>query len=250
MEENQKLAIQWIKDQKIKGCLTGSCLLGYFEGSDVDFFAYSEAAFTQMFYAMYHNPMFQILDPLELWKANKFIEKKLDSYNKTKLITIKFHYNTCIPVNIIYKSYCTDGYSVISSFDMDVIAKCYDTFIEQEIDLTYGSTVSKIASWNKHNQNFYDPELWQISKILRQLERVIKYHKRGYNTDALVIKYISLIDQVQEFQNIFNSNNFSEKLKIRKKNTKIVKQICEVWLETHNITDEQLELLKEKIKEI
>ncbi len=31
MEENQKQAIQWIKDQKIKGALTGSCLLKYFE---------------------------------------------------------------------------------------------------------------------------------------------------------------------------------------------------------------------------
>lgn len=250
MEENQKQAIQWIKDQKIKGALTGSCLLGYFEGSDVDFFAYSEAAFTQIFYAMYHNPMFQILDPLEKWKADKFIEKKLDNYGKTKLITIKFMFNTCIPVNIIYKNYCTDGYSVISSFDMDIVAKCYDTFIQQEIDLTYGSTESKIASWNRHNQNFYNPELWQISRILRQLERIIKYHKRGYNTDALCIKYIELIDKVQEFQNIFNSNNFSEKLKVRKNNTKIVKKICETWLKTHNISDEELELLKEKIKEI
>lgn len=250
MEENQKQAIQWIKDQKIKGALTGSCLLGYFEGSDVDFFAYSEAAFTQIFYAMYHNPMFQILDPLEKWKADKFIEKKLDTYSKTKLITIKFMFNICIPVNIIYKSHCTDGYSVISSFDMDVITKCYDTFIQQEIDLTYGSTKSKIVSWNRHNQNFHDPELWQISRILRQLERIIKYHKRGYNTDAVVHKYIDLINQVQEFQNIFNSDNFSEKLKIRKNNTKIVKEICETWLKTHNISDEELELLKEKIKEI
>jgi hypothetical protein len=250
MEENQKQAIQWIKDQRIKGALTGSCLLGYFEGSDVDFFAYSEASFTQMFYAMYHNPMFQILDPLEVWKANKFIERKLDNYNKTKLVTIKFMYNTCLPVNIIFKSHCTDGYSVISTFDMDVIAKCYDTFIQQEIDLTYGSTVSKVVSWNKHNQNFYDPELWQISRILRQLERVIKYHKRGYNTDAVVYKYIDLIDEVQKFQDIFSSNNFSETLKIRKSNSKIVKKICEKWLETHEISDEQLELLKEKIKEV
>ena len=250
MEENQKQAIQWIKDQKIRGCLTGSCLLGYYEHSDVDFFAYSEAAFTQMFYAMYHNPMFQILDPLELWKAEKFIQRKLDNYNKTKLLTIKFTYNTCIPVNIIYKGHCTDGYSVIASFDMDVIARCYDTFIQQEIDLTYGSTVSKVVSWNKHNQNFYDPELWAISRILRQLERVIKYHKRGYNTDNVVLKYIELIDQVQNFENIFNSNDFSEKLKIKKSNTKIVKQICLKWLETHDISDETLELLKEKIKEV
>lgn len=250
MEENQKQVIQWIKDQKIRGCLTGSCLLEYFEGSDVDFFAYNEAAFTQMFYAMYHNDMFQILDPLELWKANRFIERKLDDYGKNWLITIKFMYNLCIPVNIILKGKCTDGYSVISTFDMDVIAKCYDTFIQQEIDLTYNSTKTKVVSWNKHNQNFYDPELWQISKILRQLERVIKYYKRGYNTDAVCLKYIELIDEVQKFQDIFNSDNFSEKLKIKKENTRIVRKLCEIWLKTHKISDKQLELLKEKIKEI
>jgi len=92
--------------------------------------------------------------------------------------------------------------------------------------------------------------LWQIGRILRQLERVIKYYKRGYDTDPVCIKYIELIDEVQKFQDIFNSNNFSESLKIRKKNSKIVKEICEIWLKTHEISDEQLELLKEKIKEI
>lgn len=250
MEENQKQAIQWIKDQKIRGCLTGSCLLNYFEGSDVDFFAYSEASFTQMFYAMYHNPMFQILDPLDLWKANKFIERKMDNYSKNKLITIKFMWNLSIPVNIILKTKCSDGYSVISTFDMNLVAKCYDTFIQQEIDLTYGSTETKIVSWNKHNTNFYELEIWKISQILRQLERIIKYHKRGYNTDAVCLKYIELIDEVQKFEDIFSSNNFSENLKIKKENTKIVKKICQKWLETHEISDEQLELLKLKIKEV
>ena len=249
MKENQQLVIQWIKDQKIKGCITGSCLLDYFEGSDVDFFAYTEESFTQMFYAMYHNPMFHIVDQLELWKANRFIE---GNFNKKgfKITTIKFLYNTCIPVNIIYKPYCNNGYSVISTFDMDIIAKCYDTFIEKEIDLTHGSTETKIASWNRHNINFYDSEIWQISRILRQLVRVFKYHKRGYNTDAVVHKFIELIDKIQEFENIFNSNNFTETLKIRKDNTKIVKQLCETWLKTHEISDEELELLNEKIKEL
>jgi hypothetical protein len=133
---------------------------------------------------------------------------------------------------------------------MDIICKAYDTYLEKELDLTDGSTKTRVASWNRWNSNFYSSELWQISRILRQLTRVIKYHKRGYNTDALVLKYIELIDEVQKFQNIFNSDNFSEKLKIRKSNTKIVKKICEKWLETHEISDEQLELLTEKIREV
>ena len=85
---------------------------------------------------------------------------------------------------------------------------------------------------------------------MRQLERCFKYHKRGYNVDAVVHKYIELIETLQEFTNIFDSENFTEKLKITKANTAIVKEICEVWLETHEITDEQIKLLKEKIKQI
>lgn len=248
MKEHTDNIIKWIKEKKIKGCITGSCLLDYFEGADVDFFAYTEKAFTEMFYAMYHDKMFQILDPLEKWKADKFISDPKQGY--TGITTIKFVYNTCVPVNVIYKAKCESAFDVLASFDMDIIAKAYDTFLGKELDLTGNSTVTKTASWNKWNPNFYSPELWQISRILRQLTRVIKYYKRGYNTDAVCLKYMELIDDVQKFQNIFNSNDFSEKLKIRKKNTKIVRDLCEVWLKTHEITDEQLELLTEKIKEI
>lgn len=252
MKENIEQVIEWIKSKKIKGCITGSALLEIFEDKtnpqDVDFFAYTEKAFTEMFYAMYHDKMFQILDPLEKWKADKFISDPKQGY--TGITTIKFTYNTCIPVNIIFKARCESAFAVLSSFDMDVVCKAYDTFLEKELDLTDGSTVTKVASWNKWNPNYYEPELWQISRILRQLTRVIKYYKRGYNTDEVCLKYIELIDKVQHYQNIFSSEDFNEKLKIRKKNTKIVKEICQVWLKTHEISDEQLELLTLKIKEI
>jgi len=66
----------------------------------------------------------------------------------------------------------------------------------------------------------------------------------------MVHKYIELIDIMQKHQDIFNSNSYSEGLKIRKKNTKIVKQICEVWLDTHEITDTQMKIINEKMKEI
>ena len=77
---------------------------------------------------------------------------------------------------------------------MDIIAKGFDIETQQYLDLSE-NLPNKQATWNKWNTNFYDPELWQISRILRQLERIIKYHKRGYNTDAVVHKYIDLIRQ-------------------------------------------------------
>lgn len=249
MKENIDNAIKWIKEQPIDGCITGSILLDYFENADVDVFVYDEKSFNKILFAMHHNDMFQILDPLEKWKFEKYIN---DTNGKATwgITTIKFAYNTCIPINIILKKHCYNIFSVLSSFDMDIICKGFDIKSKQMLDLTGDSTTAKIASWNKWNPVFYNPELWEISRVLRQLERVIKYYKRGYNTDNVVLKYIDLINAIQKYQNIFNSDNFSEKLKIKKENTKVVKKICKKWLETHEITDEHLQLLKEKIKEI
>ena len=252
MQKNINAVIEWIKEQPVKGCITGSSLLGeYWKGMDIDLFCYDEKSFTKMLFAMHHNPMFHILDPLEAWKFEQHISKE-SSYSKKGLVnTIKFIYNTVIPVNIIYKKQSSDIFSVLSNFDLDIISKAYDVETKQYLDLgNEEGRKNKIATWNKWNTSFYSGEVWQISRILRQLERCFKYYKRGYNVDNVIIKYIELIDQLQEFTDIFNSVDYTAKLKATKANTKIVRQICEVWLKTHEITDEQIELLKIKIKEI
>lgn len=141
-----------------------------------------------------------------------------------------------------------DIFSVLTSFDMDIICKGYDIETKQTLDLSQGR--GKIASWNKWNTTFYSDEIWAISRVLRQLERCFKYHKRGYNTDEVIQKYIDLLTSLQEFESIFNSDNFNEKLKITQENTIIVKQICEIWLATHEISDDQIKLMSQKIKEI
>lgn len=249
MKEQIENAINWIKQQDVDGCITGSALLEYFEGQDVDVFLYNEKAFTKLFYAMYHNKMFTILDKLELWKAEMFMNKEsFGNKHHTGVQTVKFMWNTCVPINIILKKNCSNIFSVLSSFDLNIISKGYDLKTKEYLDLT--TNPGKIASWNKWNPAFQSTEIWSISRILRQLERVFKYHKRGYNTDAVVVKYMELIDTVQEFQSIFSSENFNDKLKITQENTLIIRQLCELWLKTHEISDEQVELLKIKIKEI
>jgi hypothetical protein len=248
MEEQIKNAIEWIKNQPIKGCISGSCLLGYFPDShqDIDVFVYDEKSFNKLLFAMHHNPIFAIGDKLEQWKFEQYINKNNDTFYKFGLVTIKFTYNTCVDVNIILKKRTNDIFSVLSSFDMDIIAKGFDIQTGQYLDLTSGN--GKIASWNKWNTAFYSEEVWEINRILRQLERCFKYHNRGYNVDEVVLKYIELIDKLQDFENIFNSDNFDNRIKITKENTLIVKQLCILWLETHEITPEQIELLKTKIK--
>ena len=250
MKKNIDDAISWIKKQDIRGCITGSCMLGYFENQDIDVFVYDEKSFNKLLFAMYYGDKFLILDKLEQWKFDRQVNAIESNKAPFGINTIKFTYNTCIPVNIIYKKHCYNIFSVLSSFDMDIISLGYDIETKQYLDLSGDSHKTKKASWNKWNTSYYNPDLWEISRILRQLERVIKYHKRGYDTDDVLKKYITLIKEIQQYQNIFNSINFSEKLKVRKKNAKIVKEICEVWLNTHKITDKQLETLTQKIKEI
>jgi len=249
MKEQINNAIKWVKEQPIRGCITGSCLLDYFPDQDIDVFTYDEKSFQKILFAMYHNDMFTILDPIENWKFQQYIDKPYDNFQKFGLTTIKFTYNTCVDVNVIVKKKAKDIFSVLSSFDLDIISKGYDIETKQYLDLSQGLP-DKVATWNKWNTTYYSDEIWAMSRILRQLTRCFKYHKRGYNTDAIVLKYIELLNKLQEYESIFSSENFNDKLKITQENTIIIKQLCEMWLKTHTISDEQIKLLEIKIKEI
>jgi len=250
MKEQIEKAIAYIKTIDVKGCITGSALLEYFEGQDIDVFAYNEKSFNKLYYTLTLNPMFQILDPLELWKAKAFEDRDFNSKNTGGVSTIKIMYNTCTPVNIILKKSADNIFAVLSSFDMNIIAKGYDLQTKQYLDLSEGSQITKIADINKWNPAFLSNEIWQISRILRQLERCIKYHKRGYNTDNVVLKYLELIDKLEQYESIFNSEAFNERLKIIQENVATLKEICNLWLKTHEISDEGLILLQQKIREI
>jgi len=248
MKENIENAIAWIKEQPVKGCITGSCLLDYFEGQDIDVFLYNDKQFSKLLFAMYYNDNFTILDPLEKWKCEEYINNPYD-FKKFGLTTIKFHFNTCVEINIIVKKGKEDVFSVMSSFDMDIITRGFDIESKQELNLSQ-NLPGKTATWNTWNTSFYSGNIWQIGRILRQLKRCFKYYDRGYNVDAVVIKYIELIDRIQDFNNIFHSENFAEKLAVKKENTQLVKNICELWLKTHKITPKQLEVIDLKMKEI
>lgn len=252
MKEQFKKALEWAMSRDIKGCVTGSALLKYFdEKSDIDIFCYDQASFLKLYYEMYYDPMFQILDKIELWKAQQIMTKDF-FINKhfTGVTSLKFTYNTCINLNIVLKKGYDNVFAVLSSFDINLVCKAYDLSTKKYLDLTEGSTESKIVNYNSWNPAFLSTEIWQISRILRQMERIIKYHKRGYNTDAVVLKYIELIDRLEEYKSIFKSETFNEKLKTLQTNTASLKKICELWLKTHTITDKELELLQLKIKEL
>ena len=165
------------------------------------------------------------------------------------MLTIKFVYNLSVDVNIILKKGAKDAFGVLKSFDLDIIAKGYDLESGEVLDLSQ-NLPNKKCSWNKWNSTYYSKEPWAINRILRQMDRCIKYYRRGYDTDDVVLKYIELIDIIQNHDSVFNSDTYSIKLNINKKNTKIIKQICQLWLKTHEISEDELDLLRSKLREI
>jgi hypothetical protein len=249
MKEQINNAIEWIKEQDVEGVITGSCLLDYYEGQDIDIFTYNESAFTKLIYSMYHNPMFLLMDPIEKWKFKDWTESTYrGSLKKLGLVSIKMVYNTCVNVNIIFKENKKSIFDVLASFDMDIIAKGYDLKTKKILDLSEGR--EGIATWNKWNKSFYNVNIWSMNQLLRQFERIIKYHKRGYNTDEITLKYKEILKDMMEYENIFNSAKVDEKVEIIKKNGIILNQILDKWLETHELTESETELLNLTIKEL
>lgn len=251
MKDQIKNAKEWLLTQNIDGVLTGSTMLGYFDDKqDIDIFCYSEQSFTKLIYALYHNPMFLILDPVEKWKFKEFTENPYrKNSKKIGLITLKFKYNLCIDINIIFKENCKNIFDVLSTFDMDIIAKGIDLKTKEVLDLSRNNG-KMIATWNRWNPKFYSTNLWTLNQLLRQFDRVVKYYKRGFNTDEIVHKYIEIINNVIEYENIFNSQKIDDKINSVKENAEIILKIFNIWLNTHEFTEENQELLKIIIKEM
>lgn len=232
----------------VGGCITGSSMIGYWEGQDVDLFTYSKESFLEVMYFMIYDPRFQMLDPLEKWKLEQVRDKGVDA-GKFGVLTIKFMYNTCVPINIVFKNHTYNAASVLSSFDLDIICIAEDIQSGKILDMSEGLP-DKVATWNKWNTSYDSSNIWELSKILRQLQRCFKYHSRGYNTDLAVEKYIEIIDKLINYDNVFNNDKFAERLKDTKENMVILKKICLHWLENHEISEEALVTLQTKIKEI
>lgn len=265
MKEIIDEAVSFLVDQDIRGCLTGSCLLGYWEGQDIDIFCYDEQAFTKTLFMLKHNKMFQLIEPIEEWKFNQWVEKGNSSFKKLDLVTVKLKYNLSVDVNIIYKKNQTNIFSVLSNFDMDIISVGIDLQTKQYLDLSQseeskieeakiaGLTIipnTKYATWNKWNTSYYSPDIWTIRRLLNQFLRTIKYHSRSYVTDLVVLKYIELTDDLLNYTNIFNSLSFEDKLESIQINAAVLKQLFIKWLETHELNKEELDLLQQKIKEL
>ena len=187
--------------------------------------------------------MFLILDPLEQWKFDEFSKKGGSSLDKFGLISIKFKYNLSIDINIIFKKYNKNAFDVLSSFDLDIVATAYDIQTKQNLSLRE-NLGEKVATWNKWNRSFYTNDTWDTWRLLRQFERCIKYHKRGYDVTLVVDKYIEISERLLDKENVFKSDKGTAHYEKVVAETTIILEILKTWKETKEITKEELEILR------
>lgn len=242
MKEEINNAIEILKKQDIEGCITGSCLLDYFEGQDIDLFTYSKSSFTELLFFMKFNPMFQILDPLELHKFNDFVKNDKSSLESLGLITIKYKYNLCVDVNVIYKKHNKTIFDVISNFDLDIIATGYD--IKTGKTLSLRETSGLEGTWNKWNNSFYKTDFWSIKRLLRQFERIVKYTERGYNLTSVTDKYIEIIESIIKTENFYKSQKGVKYFTDTIEQFEIVLKILKIWKRDLKLTPEELLIIK------
>lgn len=242
MKQQIENAIEILKKQDINGCITGSCLLDYFEGQDIDLFVYDKSSFNKILFFMYYNPMFTILDPLEKHKFDEYINNNKSSLESIGLITIKFKYNLCVDVNIVFKKFQKNCFDVISNFDLDIIAIGYD--IKTGKTLSLRETTGYEGTWNKWNPAFYKTEIWSTKRLLRQFERIIKYTQRGYNLDSVTDKYIEIIEEILKTENIYKTEKGTKFYESTIEQFEIVLKIIKTWKANKQITPEELLILK------
>jgi hypothetical protein len=243
MKEQIENAVNMLKQQDVDGCITGSCLLDYFEGQDVDLFCYNESSFNKLLFFCYYNPSFLILNKLEEHKFNDYIDNGRSSLKKLGLITIKFKYNMFVDVNIIYKPAHKTCFDVIANFDLDIVATAYDIKTKQTISLRKSTGME--GTWNIWNENFYKKDdFWSIKRILRQFERVVKYTKRGYNLDEVTDKYIQIVEEIVNLENFYETQKGRDYFNDTIEQFQIVLKILKEYKKTKEIDTEDLTCLK------
>lgn len=238
MKEQIDNAIELLKKQDVNGCITGSVLLDYFEGADIDLFMYDKSSFNKLLFFMHYNPMFTILDPLELHKFNEYINDDKSSLDSIGLISIKFKYNLCIDVNVVFKKFHKNIFDVLSNFDLDIIANGYDIKSKQYLSLR--ESTGKEGTWNKWNTSYYKSDLWSCKRLLRQFSRVVKYTERGYNLDEVTDKYISLIEDILAKDNVYKSEKGTLFYDKTQKEFEIVLKILQLWKKDKVMSKEDL----------
>lgn len=214
-----KDTIELLKATDINGCISGSSMLDcdfdYWDSApDVDVFVYTEPQLQYAANLLMFKYGFEPLSAGEEWKLNRVQNK--GSQKNSYLMTVKLKRGDVI-VNISYKQWKNNIFSVLSSFDMSIIMVGYDIRKHVMLDLRCGwdnmvpedpdgrwSPSVNVAYPNPlrdQDVDMYGTEMW-----IRQFDRCIKYWNRGFDTRPMARFYIELIDGVIEKGQLFQTN--------------------------------------------
>lgn len=216
--------IELLKSTDINGCITGSSMIPdadfdyWDEKPDIDVFVYTEPQLQYAANLLMFKHGFENLSKGEAWKYNRIINR--GSQKNAYLSTIKLVKDDVV-VNITYKKYKNNVFSVLSSFDMSIIMIGYDIRKHVMLDLRCGwdgmvpedpdnrwSHDTKVAMPNPlrdQDVDMYGAEMW-----VRQFDRAIKYWNRGFDTRPMARFYIKLITRVIDDGQLFNTDKSHE----------------------------------------
>lgn len=214
-----KDTIEMLKQTDINGCITGSSMLDcnfdhWDSHPDIDVFVYTEPQLQYAVNLLMFKYGFEPMSPGEEWKLNRVQNK--GSQKNSYLSTVKLKHDEVV-INITYKQWKNNIFSVLSSFDMSIIMVGYDIRKKVMLDLRCGwdrmvpedpenrwSHDTNVAVPNPlrdQDVDMYGAEMW-----VRQFDRVIKYWTRGFDTRPMAKFYIKLINEVIDKGQLFQTD--------------------------------------------
>lgn len=219
LTQDIKNTIEMLKQTDINGCITGSSMLDadfdtWDSAPDIDVFVYTEPQLQYAVNLLMFKHGFEPLSPGEEWKLNRVQNK--GSQKNSYLSTVKLKHGDVV-VNVTYKQWKNNIFSVLSSFDMSIIMVGYDIRKHVMLDLRCGwegmvpedpdnrwSKSTRVAMPNPlrdQDVDMYGTEMW-----IRQFDRCIKYWNRGYDTRPMARFYIKLINDVIDKGQLFQTD--------------------------------------------
>ena len=214
-----KDTIELLKQTDINGCITGSSMLDadfdlWDSAPDIDVFVYTEPQLQYAVNLLMFKHDFVPLSPGEEWKLDRVQNK--GSNRNAYLSTVKLRRGDVV-VNVTYKQWKNNIFSVLSSFDMSIIMVGYDIRKHVLLDLRCGWEDMVVEDddgrWSPSPQVAYpnplrdqDVDMYGAEMWVRQFDRCIKYWNRGFDTRPMARFYIRLIEEVIQKGQLFQTD--------------------------------------------
>jgi hypothetical protein len=187
--------------EELRGCcITGGSLAAYMtpgrdveDDSDLDIFAYNTSTFLGL--AMWLKANCYTIgssvddEDRENLKFKWSFESEF-SWSGWNLSTLKFRNSKDLVINLSVKKHRKNVFDIIADFDMSIVCIGYDMESGQLADIRGEfPNEAKLNPWRKTNYS-----RWEVSRFLRQYDRLDKYASRGYDVTLARQGYVDIIE--------------------------------------------------------